>query len=121
MSKFNEGVFDFVSEELTQQVDTFLVRALPKMIVAMFPGSSDETVKEALQTVRMYSTPAISLLMNSASVLNEQARLSENAARAQMHEGRGPVATQQFIAQWLFEHPEVMADIVSDPRWDQTF
>ncbi len=121
MSKMDDGVCNFVSEELNKQVDVFLVKALPKMIAGMMPWASESTIQEALQTVRMYSTPAISLLMNSASVLNEQVRVSPVAAAAQMKESRGPVATQQFIAQWLFEHPEVMADIVSDPRWDQTF
>lgn len=31
----------------------------------------------------------------------------------------GPVAIIAYLAEWLYEHPEVMSEMVSDPRWDQ--
>jgi hypothetical protein len=29
----------------------------------------------------------------------------------------GPIATVEFIAAWLHEHPEIMDQIMDDPRW----
>lgn len=110
------GVTKHLSEELVKQANDFVDASLGPSVAAMMSNSRKQT-EEALNLIKDGYTPAVALVVGSAPIFSAQASLAPEAAINCVVRGVGPVAIQHVIAQWLFEHPEVMAQIVSDPRW----
>ena len=107
---------DLVSDELFDLTDRFVKELLPDVALAAL-GLKD--AREILDRIGDMYTPAIALLVNSAPIFLAQLKEAPGAAVRCRDIGTGPVAAQQYIAQWLHEHPEVVAQMISDPRWDK--